>query len=267
MSQFGQKKLEKKGENDPWDFKSRMKSGETLWGTMITIPSPAVAEVLVEQGYDWFFIDGEHGALEPPQILEILRAVGHRITCLVRVPEASEVAIKKVLDFGAHGIIVPQVNHAKTVADIVRWSYYAPMGSRGVGLARAHRYGATFQQYVAQANDQVVVMVQAEHIEAVNEIESIVSVPGIDGIQLGPYDLSASMGLMGQVESDEVQEALDRVCKACRARDLPVASFGVSTDSLEKDLRRGVRLICGSTDTILLGQGAAGFQKKLKAGS
>ena len=117
----------------------------------------------------------------------------------MRVPANDDVWIKKALDIGAAGVLVPMVNTAAMAAQIVRACKYAPAGTRGMGLARAHRYGTGFQDYVARANDCVAVIVQAEHIEAVEQIEAIVRVPGIDAVFVGPcYDLSASMGKPGR---------------------------------------------------------------------
>ena len=151
------------------------------------------------------------------KLLSILQAVGHRVPCIVRVPAAEEVAIKRVLDLGATGIIAPQVNTAEQAAAVVRAARYAPQGQRGVGLARAHGYGFQFQSYVESANEQIAVIVQAEHALAVENIEQIVQVEGVDAVQLGPYDLAASLGKMGQVDDPEVTQAIDHVTKTCQA--------------------------------------------------
>src|SRR4051794_36701770 len=193
------------------NFRSRLTSGETLLGTMVTLPAPATAEILADIGFDWLFIDGEHGPLETRELLAILQAVGHRVACIVRVPAADEVPIKKVLDLGAAGIIVPQVNTVEQAANVVRYARDSPSGSRGVGLARAHGYGLRFQEYVETANERVAVIVQAEHAQAVANIESIVKVEGIDAVLLGPYDLSASLGKMGRIDDPAVIAAIDHV--------------------------------------------------------
>ena len=245
-------------------FRSRLAAGEKLYGTMITLPTPATAEILANAGFDWFFIDGEHGPLGTAEILGILQAVSHRVACIVRVPEAAEVPIKKMLDIGAHGIIVPQVNSAEQAADIVRWSKYSPQGSRGVGLARAHGYGATFPEYIKNANDEVAVIVQAEHADAVANIEAIAKVPGVDAIQLGPYDLSASMGKMGQIDDPEVLVALEKIFATCKEANLPVGCFGVSASNVQTDIERGSTLICAGTDTIFLSSAASRMLERLK---
>ena len=240
----------------PHRFKARLAAGEHLYGTMITLPTPATAEILADVGFDWFFIDGEHGPLGTSEILSILQTVGDEVACIVRVPEAAEVPIKKVLDLGAAGIIVPQVNTAEQAAEVVRWAKYSPIGSRGVGLARAHGYGARFAKYIDTANDETVVVVQAEHATAVENIESIVAVPGIDAIQLGPYDLSASMGRMGRIDDPEVVEAIDRILSASKAVGLPVGCFGVTASAIRSDIERGCTLITVGVDAMILSNAA-----------
>ncbi len=233
-------------------FKSRLAAGEVLLGSMVTLPSPAVAEILVQLGYQWLFVDGEHGPLETAEVLAILQAVGDQVPCIVRVPAAAEVPIKKMLDLGAAGIIAPQVNTAQQAADVVAWSLYAPEGRRGVGLARAHGYGLNFQEYVESANQEITVIVQAEHAEAVENIEQIVQVEGIDAVLLGPYDLAASLGKMGQVDDPEVTGAIDRITAACQDAGLPLGIFGVSADAIRPYIEKGYNLVVAGTDTIFL---------------
>ena len=233
-------------------FKSRLAAGELLLGSMVTLPSPAVAEILVQLGYQWLFVDGEHGPLETAEVLAILQAVGDQVPCIVRVPAAAEVPIKKMLDLGAAGIIAPQVNTAQQAADVVAWSLYAPEGRRGVGLARAHGYGLNFQEYVESANQEITVIVQAEHAEAVENIEQIVQVEGIDAVLLGPYDLAASLGKMGQVDDPEVTGAIDRITAACQDVGLPLGIFGVSADAIRPYIEKGYNLVVAGTDTIFL---------------
>lgn len=245
-------------------FRSRLARGDTLLGTMVTLPDAAVAEILADVGFDWLFIDGEHGPLQTHEILAMLRAVDHRTPCLVRVPAADEVPIKTVLDLGAEGIIVPQVNTAEQAASVVQWARYAPQGSRGVGLARAHGYGRRFREYVESANERTVVVVQAEHIQAVDNIEAIVQVPGIDAVLLGPYDLSASLGKMGQIDDPTVVAAIDRVTTACQAARIPLGYFGVTASAVQPFIDRGYTLITAGVDTLLLGHAAGQMLKQLR---
>ncbi len=245
-------------------FRQRLASKECLIGTMLTLPTAATAEILADAGFDWLFIDAEHGALETSDVLSILQAVGHRVPCLVRTPTCDEVAIKKVLDLGATGIIVPQTNTAQQVSDAVRFARYAPEGARGVGLARAHGYGFRFAEYVEQANNQTVVIVQAEHKDAVENIDAITQVQGVDGVLLGPYDLSASMGKMGQISDPEVLAAIDRVTSSCKAADIPLGYFGINAEAVTPYMSNGYTLIVAGVDVLFLGSAARKLRKELQ---
>ena len=238
------------------DFRARLRAGRRLLGTMLTLPDPAVAEILADVGFDWLFVDAEHGPLETRELAGILQAVSRDVACLVRVPEAAEVPIKKALDLGAAGIIVPQVNTAEQAADVVRFARYAPEGARGVGLARAHGYGMRFKEYVDNANAEIAVVVQAEHARAVDNIEAIVRVPGVDAVLLGPYDLAASLGKMGKVDDPAVVNAIRRVTDVCTAAGMPLGYFGVSAAAVQPYVERGYTLIVAGVDTLFLGQGA-----------
>ncbi|GAB5407003.1 MAG: 4-hydroxy-2-oxoheptanedioate aldolase [Aureliella sp.] len=240
----------------PKSFRSRLRAGESLLGTMITLPSAASAEVLAACGFDWLMIDCEHGPLEIRDVAAILQAVGNRVACVVRVPVGDEVSIKRVLDLGADGIIVPQVNTAAQAKDVVRYSRYPPVGERGVGIARAHGYGQQFAEYLQSANDSVAVIVQAEHIESVNNIDAIVAVDGIDAVYLGPYDLSASLGKMGEIDDPAVVAAIDRVTSVCSQAAMPLGYFGVTAAAVQPYIKRGYSLITIGLDTMLLADAA-----------
>jgi 2-keto-3-deoxy-L-rhamnonate aldolase RhmA len=238
---------------------------ELLLGTMITLPEPATAEMLASMGFDWLFVDAEHGPLETRELAAILRAVGDRTPCLVRVPEAAEVPIKKALDLGAAGIIVPQVNTAEQAADVVRFARYSPEGARGVGLARAHGYGLALAEYLARANDEIAVVVQAENIRAVENIEAIVRVQGVDAVLLGPYDLSASLGRMGKIDDPVVVDAIEHVTKTCERAGMPLGYFGVHAAAVRPYAERGFTLIVAGVDTLLLAGAAKELLTRLRA--
>jgi 2-keto-3-deoxy-L-rhamnonate aldolase RhmA len=246
------------------EFRARLKRREKLLGTMVTLASGASAEVLASLGFDWLFIDAEHGPLETRELNEILQAVGDKAACIVRVPQAAELPIKKALDLGAHGIIVPQVNTAEQAADVVRWARYAPEGARGVGLARAHGYGLKFREYVSAANREIAVIVQAEHVNAVENIDAIVRVPGVDAVLLGPYDLSASLGLMGKIDDPAVVAAIGRVTEACREAEMPLGYFGVTAAAVRPYVERGYTLIVAGVDTLYLANGAKALLAELR---
>lgn len=242
-------------------FRERLRSGELFIGTMVTLTTPATAEILTDAGFDWLFLDGEHGPLQTAELAAILQTVGSRIPCVVRVPAAAEVPVKSALDLGAHGVIVPQVNTPETATAVVNWSRYAPEGTRGVGLARAHGYGFRFQDYLDSANADTAVIIQAEHIEAVEKIEQIASVPGIDAVLIGPYDLAASMGRMGDVEHPEVVAAIDRVTSVCQDAGIPLGIFGVTAEAVTPWIAKGYSLITASVDALLLGTAARSIRQ------
>ena len=246
------------------NFRKRLWARESLIGTMVTLPAPAIAEILADLGFDWLFVDGEHGPLETREILAILQAVGDRVPCLVRVPGAEEAPIKKALDLGAEGIIVPQVNTVEQAAGVVRFARYAPVGSRGVGLARAHGYGLRFQEYLETANERVAVIVQAEHARAVENIEAIVRVEGIDAVLLGPYDLAASLGKMGRIDDPAVTEAIDHVTRTCQAAGVPLGYFGVSAQAIRPYMERGYTLMAAGVDTLFLADAARRLLEELR---
>ena len=187
-----------------YSFAERLRKGERLIGTLVSLPSAEITEILSETGFDWLFIDAEHGAFNPQQAQTLLQAAG-QCPCVIRVPAGDEVWIKKALDIGGAGIIAPQVHTAEQAEQIVRYCKYSPDGSRGVGIGRAHKYGIRFEDYIKTANENIAVILQAESREAIDNIESITSVEGIDAILIGPYDLSASLGKIGKVTDPEVR--------------------------------------------------------------
>lgn len=237
-------------------FRSRLISGELLVGTMVTLGSPEVAELLASVGFDWLFLDAEHGPLEARTMQRMMQGAGAGVPCLVRVAAHEEVPIKKALDIGAAGIIAPMVNTPDQARRVVSLSKYAPQGTRGAGLGRAHGYGLKFQQYVQKANADIAVIVQVEHIQSVDNIEAIIRVSGIDAVLVGPYDLSASLSRMGEVDHPEVVSAIDRVTEVCQRKDIPLGIFGTSALAVRKYIERGYTLIVAGVDTIMLGEAA-----------
>ena len=246
------------------NLRQRLRDHELLLGTMITLSTPAVAEILADVGFDWFFVDAEHGPLEASELNAILQTVGDQVPCVVRVPVADEVWIKKVLDLGAHGIIAPQVNSTQHAAQVVAWTRYAPEGQRGVGLARAHGYGGQFTEYVESANSQIACVIQAEHIDAVQCIEETVKLDGVDAILLGPYDLAASMGKMGQVTDADVLAAIDHVTEVCQSAKMPLGYFGVNAEAVQPYMDQGYTLVVAGVDALSLRSGAAHFLDQLR---
>ncbi len=182
------------------NFKTRLAAGETLIGPLISLPAPDVADLLARVGFDYLWIDLEHSAMDVSHAQAHLQAAGGRCPCVIRVPENSEAWIKKALDTGCDGVIIPQIRSAVEARTAVAWFMYPPAGRRGAGPTRAHGWGLSFGDYVATANEKLAIILQIEHIDAVNDIDNILAVPGITALFVGPYDLSGSLGLLGQVE-------------------------------------------------------------------
>jgi 2-dehydro-3-deoxyglucarate aldolase len=237
-----------------FQFREKLKEGKPLIGTVQTLNSPEVTEILAAVGFDWLFIDLEHSILDIEGAQRILQAAGPQCPCVIRPPSQEEVWIKKILDTGAAGIIVPRVKSAEEAAGIVKCSKYPPEGDRSVGLSRAHGYGLSFQEYVDNANREIAVILQIEHIDAVREIETIVKIPGIDGLLVGPYDLSGSMGKIGQVNDPEVRQQIQRVRQVCLEANMVLGIFTANPDDVKSLVEKGFTLIALGIDTMLMGE-------------
>ena len=248
------------------ELRKRLKEGELVLGTILSLNSPAVAEILSQIGFDWLFIDAEHSTLDPHDLQALFQACGEAVPCVVRLPALDEIAVKKTLDAGAAGLLVPQVHNADQVEQLVKWGRYYPAGSRGLGFGRAQGYGLKVGDYLENANENVLLSVQAESAEAVRNIESIVRVPGLDSVLVGPYDLSDIMGLPGQVEHPEVQAAIQQVARVCSDAGMPVGIFGLSAAAVRPYIDQGFKFIVCGVDTILLGNAASELLKRLREG-
>ena len=233
------------------NFAEKLRNGELLIGTLLSLPSPEIAEMLAGTGFDWLFIDAEHGAFNPQQTQSMLQAA-NPCPCVIRVPSSDEIWIKKASDIGADGIIVPQVNTAKQAEKIVKYCKYSPEGTRGVGIARAHKYGIEFDDYIKNANQQTAVILQAESQDAIDNIEEIVKVEGIDAILIGPYDLSASLGKIGEVTDPVVQDAIIKIAKTCQDADIKLGFFGVNADTVKPYIEKGFTLITVGVDSMFI---------------
>ncbi len=238
-------------QQDNKPFADRLRSGELLIGTLVSLNSSEITEILAQAGFDWLFIDTEHGAFNPEQTQPMLQAAG-QCPCVIRLPAGDEIWIKKALDIGAAGIIVPQVHTPEQAKKIVQFCKYSPEGSRGVGISRAHKYGMAFEDYINSANKQTAVILQAESRQAIDNIEDIVKIKGIDAIFVGPYDLSASLGRIGKVTEPEVKEAINKTANACQRAGVRLGIFGVSTDAVKPYIEKGFTLITVGVDTLFV---------------
>ena len=248
-------------------IKEKMRGGEPSIGSWMSMAHPSIAEILAMAGYDWVVVETEHTAIDVSEVLRMIIAIEQRgAVPLVRLAWNDPIQAKAVLDSGAAGVLVPMVNSRAEAELAVSMTKYPPLGSRGVGLARAQGYGEHFDAYVKNANADGLLIVQIEHKDAVANIDAIVSVPGIDGTFIGPYDLSMSLGIPGQINHPDVQAAKRKVLEATLSRGLVAGIHFVHPDTAAEDCRQavadGYRFIAVGTDILFLGDSARALRKQ-----
>lgn len=246
------------------NFRSRLLAHERLIGTLLTLPTPSIAEMCAEAGMDWLFLDMEHGSLDLQDVQRIAQAVNNRCPCVVRVPINDRMWIGKVLDLGVSGIIIPQVNSAEDAQRAVFAAKYPPQGGRGVGVGRAARYGANLSGYLQNGNDETAIIAQIEHRDAVENMEAIANVVGVDALMIGPLDLSGSFGKPAQIDAPEVQAAITRVREFGMARKIPMSLFCPDAERAQKALREGYTLIPVATDNLIFLRAATAMMKTIQ---
>jgi 2-keto-3-deoxy-L-rhamnonate aldolase RhmA len=244
-------------------FKAKLAGGARLVGTILTLPAPELAEIAAGAGFDWLFLDMEHGLLDIVNAQRMVQAAG-TCPCLVRVPANEPVWIKKAMDIGVAGLIFPNIKSAEEAARAVREAKYPPEGVRSVGIGRAHGYGARFAEYVEKANADTTLIAQVEHIEGVQNIDVILAMPGVDAVFVGPFDLSASMGKPGRIGDTDVREAIGIVRKACAARGIPAGIFAPNAEAARAALEEGFTFVSVGMDVTLYSGLAARLLKGLK---
>jgi len=239
-------------------LKQRLKDRSFTIGSWITLGHPEIAEIMAAAGFDWLTIDMEHSAITLQQaqhLIQVIELAG--CTPLVRVGNNDPNIIKRVMDAGAHGVIVPQVNSQAEAENAVKSVKYPPQGFRGVGLGRAQGYGTDFEKYKTWNSTQSIVIVQIENILAVKEINNILSVPGVDGFIVGPYDLSASLGIPGQFDHPEFLDAMQQIHTAMKNHKGVSAGFHVvppEPGQLKEKIRQGYSFIAYSLDSLFLAE-------------
>jgi len=238
-------------------LKQRMAKGELTIGSWLSFGYPQLAEMMAKAGFDWVVVDMEHSATSASEMLGLIQTIDLAGSDpLVRVGNNDPLLIKRSMDAGARGVIAPMVctvEDAKRAVDAV---YYPTRGSRGVGLSRAQGFGMEFDAYRASADETFVVVAQIEHFEAVNNLEAILDVDGVDGFIVGPYDLSGSLGVPGQFDHPDVISAMDRIQEIIRNHPKPGGFHIVHSD--QEDLKRrvegGCRFIAYGTEMIFLAE-------------
>lgn len=232
------------------------KSGKLTVGSWITIGNAEVAEIMCQAGYDWLTIDMEHSAITVSKAQELIRIIDLcGVVPLVRVGVNDHTVIKRVMDAGSHGVIVPMVNTHEDAEKCVGAVKYPPKGYRGVGLARAQKYGFGFADYKKWNDSESLVIVQVEHIQSVENLEAILEVEGVDGFIVGPYDLSASLGVPGEFDHPQVVEALERINTVAAKYDALRGFHVVAPDMnlFQKKLAEGFNFLAYSLDSMILG--------------
>ncbi len=250
-------------------LKQKLKDNDLTVGGWVMIGHPAVGEIMARAGYDFVTIDIEHSAITTSEMENIIRAIQYGgAPAIVRLTNNDENLIKRVMDSGATGIIIPLVRTPEEMARGVAAMYYPPHGQRGVGLARAQKYGFTngLQDYQTWLAREGVCIAQIEHIEAVHNLEAILSVEGVDGYILGPYDLSASMGLIGQLDHPDVRAAIAKVAEIGKKLGKPGGIHVVEPDEkrLKEAIAQGFTFLAYSIDTRIIDATVRAALKEVK---
>jgi len=244
-------------------FKERMKGGDVLIGSVIETPEPDVAELMGTIGFDWFWIDMEHCPLDVKHVQTILQALGRSETAtLVRVPWNDPVYVKRVLDLGPTGVIIPWINNVEEARKAVMACKYPPEGVRGCGPRRPTWY-RDFTNYVREANENVVVVVQIETADAVRNLMEIISVPGVDGTIVGPADLSASLGHLGYPDNPEVLDAIKTIVDMHRGTAV-CPGIASNPEDAERHIEMGFRLVNIGSDLGFMKIAAANALNKVR---
>ena len=231
-----------------------LSNGKHTIGSWIQIPNSSIAEIMGQAGYDWVAIDMEHGSISLSQLPDLFRALELGETLpLVRLAQSHPKDCKQALDAGAGGVIIPMVETATQLEEIRDACRWPPKGNRGVGFSRANLFGKNFDSYMVEAQ-QPILIPMIESLKAVKNLNSILEVEGVDAILIGPYDLSASLGLTGEFERKEFLSIIDQIKSSADKASIPCGIHIVepSIDLLEERLSDGYRFIAYSIDSVLL---------------
>lgn len=226
-------------------------------GTWIMSASPLLAEATGHAGFDWGVIDMEHAPLDVMEVVQLLQALSAtKLVPIVRVPWNDAVMVKRVLDAGATTVMFPFVQDAEEAARAVASTRYPPQGIRGMaGMSRANRFG-TVPNYFGTANKQMGVIVQLETVQALQQLEAIAAVEGVDALFIGPADLSGSMGHAGQTMHPAVMDRMSQAVLRCKAIGMPVGTIGGEPESVAQYRAAGFDYVAVGSDLGLFMQGA-----------
>ena len=245
----------------PNAMRQRLRQGQPVYGTMIQDQrSPTAAQVLAQVGYDFLFVDMEHGALNLETVADLVRVIRLAgVTPLIRVPDAEYHWIARILDLGAQGFMVPRVETRAQVEHIVECALYPPLGARGCSVDKGHNdfLAQEAWSFAEEANRENLVILQIERWRAVEGIEELLSVPGVGAVVIGPNDMALSLGIRSKDMLGALEEPIQHVLEACLARHIPCGIHIANLEWLAEWQRRGMQLLCYSSDINFLRNGAA----------
>jgi len=248
-------------------LKKILKDNKFNLGTWITISDPIIPQILSSANFDWMCVDLEHTSITLDQLKKIIISIENQnVVPLVRVGENNYNLIKRVMDIGAQGVIVPNINNAldaKAAIDAVK---YPPKGKRGMGLYRAQSFGRSLKKYIKWNDQESIVVIQIESQEALDNIDEIFKLNELDAFFVGPYDLTASMGIPGEFDNIKYKNALKKILNSAKKNNITAGIHSVSTDykQVKKYANQGFKMLGYSLDTIFLGDNAYNGTKKIK---
>lgn len=235
-------------------IRQSLKENKPSIGSWMQISNSSVAEIMGQAKYDWVAIDLEHGAFSLHQLPDIFRALELGDTLpIARLSNGQPKECKQVLDGGAGGVIVPMIESAEQLIKVRNACYWPPAGTRGVGFSRANLFGKSFDSYINEAQAPLLIAM-IEHIRAVDNLDEILQVRGLDAIFIGPYDLSASMGLTAKFDEIEFISTVEKICSLCKQHKIPYGIHVVMPErtELEQRIVEGYQFIAFSIDAVFL---------------
>ncbi len=234
-------------------LRSKLEAGQAVAGAFLGLRSPDAAELMSQSGFDFLLVDAEHSNIGPDGVLEMLRAIDKgRAAPLVRLSETSASHVQWALDGGAEGILFPRIRSVEDVELAVSLCRYPPDGIRGLGPGRASGYGANMLDYAAAANSEIMVMIQVETMEAVDCIDDIAAVPGVDLIFIGPGDLSQVLGIPGEMHHPRIREIGKRALSVCRKNSVHFGILTLQEEYLAYWKEQDARFFALGTDALYL---------------
>jgi len=249
--------------------KEKLRRGEAVFGTMLReLTSPEVCEILAQAGLDFLILDAEHSVYSYETIQSMAASSKQSgIACFARVADAAYHLIARILDAGVEGVMVPRVETKQTVEEVIAAAKYPPSGRRGWGLRRIHLGGApaSIAESIAHFNENTLVIIQVESRRALDNLEEMLGVPGVDVALVGPADLSISLGCPGQFESPQMEEALQHVIAVCKKKGVASSVHFPSAQLWRKWFARGMRFVLCSNEWAIFSNGAREFTAGLKS--